>query len=102
MVGDSVGVDSDSFASAGLDHLPQLSSAAVSSIQLVGRWLVDEVPWIEFTILWPFIGEYRLLGWEYLHAHVSSFAEELAFLLNVGMWPSKELNDSSLLATLVV
>jgi hypothetical protein len=102
VVGDSISVDPYSVTSASLDHRSELGSGTISTIQLVGCWLVDEVPWIEFSILWPFIREYRFLRWEDLDSHVSSFTKEGAFLLNVGIWPSEELNNSSFLAIFVV
>jgi len=64
--------------------------------------LIDEVPWVELTVLWPFVREECLLRWEHFHSHVSSFAKEGAFFLDVVVRPSKQLNNGSFLSILVV
>jgi len=102
VVGDGISVNSNTSSSASLDHISELLSGSVSSIEFVGSWLIHEVPWVKLTILWPLVGENRFLWWENFDSHVPSFAKELALLSDVSIWPSKHLNDGSLLSILIV
>ena len=102
MVGNGIGVNSDSCCSARLDHISEFVSGTVSSVELVRSWLIHEPPWIKFTLLRPFVREHRFLWWENFDTHVSSFTEELALFFDVSIWPAEELNDGSLLTVLHV
>ena len=102
MVNDSIGVDSNTSCSAGLDHISELISCSHSAVKLVGSWLINEPPWVELTLLWPNVSCDRFLWWENFDSHVSGLTKELALFLDISVWPSKELDNSSLLTTFIV
>lgn len=97
-----VSIDTDTCSSASLDHVTELLSVTVATIQSVADRLVVEPPGIKFTILRPFIREDTFLRREHLYTHPSHFAKCSALSLDVGIWPAEHFDDSSLLSIFVL
>lgn len=64
--------------------------------------MIQKPPWIQFSILWPFVSNHRLLRRENFYSHITSFTQEFTFLFNVFIRPSKKFNDCSFLSIFVV
>ena len=101
VVHDGICVDSDTCSSACLDHVAELLSCATSTLEFVRDRLVIEPPWVELTILRPFVREYGLHGRENFHTHPSLLRQVGALLLDISMGPSKQLYNTALLSILV-
>jgi hypothetical protein len=102
MVDNCISIDTDTSSSASLDHVTELLSVTVATIQSIADWLVVEPPGVKFTILRPFIREDTFLRWEHLDTHPSHLAKCSALSLDVGIWPAKHFDDSSLLSIFVL
>ena len=74
VVDNCISIDTDSSSSASLDHVTELLSVAVATIQSVADRLVVEPPGVKFTILRPFIREDTFLRREDLDTHPSHLA----------------------------
>jgi len=101
VVDHSVSVDPHSVGSAGLDHISEFFSSAMSSIQLVAHGLVVEPPRVELAILGPLEAEDAFRRWEDFDSHPAHLANASAFSLNVSIRPPKHLYDGTLLPTLI-
>ena len=74
VVDNCISIDTDTSSSASLDHVTELLSVAVATIQSVADRLVVEPPGVKFTILRPFIREDTFLRREDLDTHPSHLA----------------------------
>ena len=74
VVDNCISIDADTSSSASLDHVTELLSVTVATIQSVADWLIVEPPGVKLSILRPFIREDTFLGWEHLDTHPSHFA----------------------------
>lgn len=102
VVHNCVSIDTDTCSSASLDHVTELLSVTVATIQFVADRLVVEPPGVKFTILRPFIREDTFLRWEHLDTHPSHLAKCSALSLDVGIWPAEHFDDGSLLPIFVL
>ena len=102
MVDNCISIDTDTSSSASLDHVTELLSVTVATIQSVADWLVVEPPGVKFTILRPFIREDTFLRRENFDTHPSHLAKCSALSLDVGIWPAEHFDDSSLLSIFVL
>jgi hypothetical protein len=102
VVHNCVSIDTDTCSSASLDHITELLSVTVATIQFVADRLVVEPPGVKFTILRPFIREDTFLRWEHLDTHPTHLAKCSALSLDVGIRPAEHFDDSSLLSIFVL
>lgn len=98
---DGVCVDADASCTTGLDHVAELLTGSVTSVQFVGDWLIVEPPGVKLTILRPLVAEDRLRNWENFYAHPAHLGQVRALLFDVLMRPSEHLDNASLLAVLI-
>jgi hypothetical protein len=101
VVHDCVSKNSDTVASASVDHGFELLSGSHPSLKFVRDGLIHEPPRVQLAVLRPRVGEHGFLWRENSHSHVSCLANHLALLLNVSVRPSEHLNDGTFLAALV-
>ena len=101
MVHNSISIDADTCSSACLDHIFQFFTRATTTLKLVRGGLVIEPPWVELTVLWPFIGEDGLGDWEDLDSHPSLLCQVSALFLDIVVRPAKHLDNGSFLTVLV-
>ena len=101
VVDNGVSVNAYTLSAASLNQIAELFSGSVTTVQLVGSWLIVEPPRIKLTVLRPLVAEDRLHHWENSDSHPASLRQIRALLLNVSMRPSKHLNNTSLLSIFV-
>lgn len=101
VVDNCISIDTDTSSSASLDHVTELLSVTMATIQSVADGLVVEPPGVKFTILRPFIREDTFLRREDLDTHPSHLAKCSALSLYVGIWPAEHFDDGSLLTIFV-
>jgi hypothetical protein len=74
----------------------------MTTCQLIADRLIIEPPRIELSILRPFVGENAFLRRENFDSHPSHLSKGSAFCLDISIGPTEHLEDSTLLASLVL
>eukprot|EP00042_Codosiga_hollandica_P037251 m.291164 g.291164 ORF g.291164 m.291164 type:complete len:558 (-) comp55093_c0_seq1:1029-2702(-) len=101
VVHDCVSINANVLAAASLDHLAQRLSTAHPPLQPVAHRLIHEIPGIFDRLERPG-AHHLLLRRVNLCTHVASLSQESALLLDLVVWPAKELDNSALLSVAVV
>lgn len=95
----SIGVNSDTCGSTRLNHSSQLSPGSHSRVQSVRNRLVNKVPRPELVIRLVVVASPDVFsGGPNLDTHVPSLSKERTLRRNIIVWPSKQLNNTTLLS----
>ena len=101
MVDNCISVNTHTMGTTSCDQTAECITVTTSAIQVVRNWLIVEIPWIQLSVLRPFIRNHGFLSGEDFNSHPAHFAKCFTLSFDISVWPAKHLDNSTLLTIVV-
>jgi hypothetical protein len=101
MVDNCISVNTHTMGTTSCDQTAECITVTTSAIQVVRNWLIVEIPWIQLSVLRPFVRNHGFLSGEDFNSHPAHFAKCFTLSFDISVWPAKHLDNSTLLTIVV-